>query len=167
MCHSDRSIAQIQSRFCCALLIAGIVDTALTKVKSGWGADAIWPGEEKDLRIVKLPAGVTSILVEPGPNPNNENSAVWVTYQVSHCPDPGFAFFWLTVAFIYNISQAVVDPDDFRRLALAISLYSWPRGVLMLKTCSVSDLCSCCCCWCCVAIGWDLMTQDTRHRQHS
>lgn len=38
--------------------------------------------EEKDLRITKLPAGVSSILVEPGPNPANDNSAVWVNYQV-------------------------------------------------------------------------------------
>jgi hypothetical protein len=38
--------------------------------------------EEKDLRITKLPAGVSSILVEPGPNPTNDNSAVWVNYQV-------------------------------------------------------------------------------------
>lgn len=38
--------------------------------------------EEKDLRITKLPAGVSSIMVEPGPNPTNDNSAVWVNYQV-------------------------------------------------------------------------------------
>jgi hypothetical protein len=31
---------------------------------------------------VKLPPGVSSMLVERGPNPKNENSAVWVTYQV-------------------------------------------------------------------------------------
>jgi len=49
----------------------------------------LWPlplplpaSEEKDLRITKLPAGVSSILVEPGPNPANDNSAVWVNYQV-------------------------------------------------------------------------------------
>jgi hypothetical protein len=38
--------------------------------------------EEKDLRITKVPAGVSSILVEAGPNPANDNSAVWVNYQV-------------------------------------------------------------------------------------
>jgi hypothetical protein len=38
--------------------------------------------EEKDLRITKLPAGVTSVMVEAGPNPANDNSAVWVNYQV-------------------------------------------------------------------------------------
>jgi hypothetical protein len=52
------------------------------QLRSAWGAATLWPGEEKELCIVKLPAGVTSLLVERGPNPKNENSAVWVTYQV-------------------------------------------------------------------------------------
>jgi hypothetical protein len=43
--------------------------------------------EEKDLRISKLPAGVSSVMVERGPNPTNDNSAVWVNYQVSQ-PGP-------------------------------------------------------------------------------
>ncbi|WIA09647.1 hypothetical protein OEZ85_009034 [Tetradesmus obliquus] len=59
-----------------------IVDSALTKLRAAWGAAPLWPGEEKDLRVVKLPAGASSLLVEAGPNPKNENSAVWVTYQV-------------------------------------------------------------------------------------
>ncbi|WIA29727.1 hypothetical protein OEZ86_012206 [Tetradesmus obliquus] len=70
-----------------------IVDSALTKLRAAWGAAPLWPGEEKDLRVVKLPAGASSLLVEAGPNPKNENSAVWVTYQVG--------------------------PDDLRRNALA------------------------------------------------
>jgi hypothetical protein len=52
------------------------------QLRSAWGAAALWPGEEKELRVVKLPPGVSSMLVERGPNPKNENSAVWVTYQV-------------------------------------------------------------------------------------
>jgi hypothetical protein len=54
----------------------------LLQLRTAWGGAALWPGEEKDLRVVKLPAGVSSLLVERGPNPKNENSAVWVTYQV-------------------------------------------------------------------------------------
>ena len=52
------------------------------QLRAAWGAAPLWPGEEKDLRVVKLPAGASSLLVEAGPNPKNENSAVWVTYQV-------------------------------------------------------------------------------------
>jgi hypothetical protein len=52
------------------------------QLRSAWGAAPLWPGEEKGLRVMKLPAGVSSLLVERGPNPKNENSAVWVTYQV-------------------------------------------------------------------------------------
>lgn len=61
---------------------SAMLEDARTKLTSAWGVASVWPGEEKDLRIVKLPAGVSSVLVEAGPNAANENSAVWVTYQV-------------------------------------------------------------------------------------
>lgn len=80
-----RTSAFSASLSCCLLCCfspCSIVDGALSKIQAGWGTTVLWPGEEKDLRIVKLPAGVTSILVEHGPNPKNENSAVWVMYQV-------------------------------------------------------------------------------------
>lgn len=41
------------------------------------------------MRITKVPAGVSSILVEAGPNPANDNSAVWVNYQVGRGGDGG------------------------------------------------------------------------------
>jgi hypothetical protein len=62
-----------------------VIDATLGKLTSAWGVSNVWPGEEKDLRVVKIPAGATSVLVEGGPNPSNENSAVWVYYQVRLC----------------------------------------------------------------------------------
>jgi len=41
----------------------------------------------RDMRAVRIPSGVTSVLDEPGPNPENKNSAISVMYQVRqrHC----------------------------------------------------------------------------------
>lgn len=66
--------------------------------------------EEKDLRITKLPAGVSSIMVEPGPNPTNDNSAVWVNYQVG-----------------YSFSRQLPDNRDDMHDGIAVCLACRPR----------------------------------------
>lgn len=59
-----------------------ISQTALEALSGPWGTRGLFPGEEKDLRMIKLPQGVSTALVEPGPNPTNDNSAAVVVYQV-------------------------------------------------------------------------------------
>jgi hypothetical protein len=119
-----------------------VVESALGSLERAWGAAAVWPGQEKDLRVIKVgrggggrahaaqrtlqpprgtaaapagsralpwaagstavnpsslshapqvPAGVTPVLCEDGPNPKDDNSAVTVLYQAR----PGGAR-WLT-----------------------------------------------------------------------
>ncbi len=49
---------------------------------TGWGSGPVLPGQEKDLRVVKLPDGACTLLEEAGPNPTDDNSAAMVMYQV-------------------------------------------------------------------------------------
>jgi hypothetical protein len=62
-----------------AAAISRQVDEALAAAAGG---SSIWPGEGKDVRVVKLPQGPTHLWSEPGPNPANDNSAVVVVFQV-------------------------------------------------------------------------------------
>lgn len=45
-------------------------------------AAPLFPSQARDMRIVQVPVGITSLLEEPGPNPSNDNSAVAVLFQV-------------------------------------------------------------------------------------
>jgi hypothetical protein len=62
-----------------ATAVSKQVDAALAAAAGG---GAIWPGESKDVRVVKLPAGATHAWSEPGPNAANDNSAVVAVFQV-------------------------------------------------------------------------------------
>ncbi len=60
-----------------------VVRGALESLLSGWGSTPPFPGQRKDLRMLKVPLGVGSVLEEPAPNAaNNTNSATMVLYQV-------------------------------------------------------------------------------------
>ncbi|KAF5840753.1 Metalloenzyme, LuxS/M16 peptidase-like protein [Dunaliella salina] len=46
------------------------------------GAKHVLPSQMRDMRTIRVPAGDTTLLEEPGPNPENKNSAISIMYQV-------------------------------------------------------------------------------------
>mmetsp|Transcript_10931 Transcript_10931/g.29980 ORF Transcript_10931/g.29980 Transcript_10931/m.29980 type:complete len:1056 (-) Transcript_10931:352-3519(-) len=46
------------------------------------GAKHVLSSQMRDMRTIRVPAGDTTLLEEPGPNPENKNSAVSIMYQV-------------------------------------------------------------------------------------
>ena len=43
----------------------------------------LFPSQQTELRVVKIPAGQPALLSMPVPNPANENSAIMISYQVA------------------------------------------------------------------------------------
>ena len=46
------------------------------------GSLPLFPSQQTELRVVKIPAGKPALLCMPVPNPVNENSAIIISYQV-------------------------------------------------------------------------------------
>ena len=88
----EAHLARALSRFVADALVAGSVRAsdaaalaagAVGDLARAFASGRVWPGQEKDLRVVKVPAGrAASVLVEDGPNPKDANSAAAVLYQV-------------------------------------------------------------------------------------
>ena len=45
-------------------------------------SEPLFPSQRAELRAMRLPDGMAALHSEAGPNPENENSAVFVQYQV-------------------------------------------------------------------------------------
>ena len=58
------------------------------RLATGCGCRPVFASQSRELRVLRLPAGATSVLSQPGPNPANDNSAIVVTHQ-ARCADPG------------------------------------------------------------------------------
>lgn len=52
------------------------------------GTRAIFASQRPESRIVRLPSGMGLLSSQPGPNPDNDNSAVVITFQVVYCSPP-------------------------------------------------------------------------------
>lgn len=48
------------------------------------GSRPVFPSQALQLRVVELRPGEPAVQSEPGPNPENENSAVFQLFQVRH-----------------------------------------------------------------------------------
>lgn len=62
--------------------VLALVESIEGQLLSTFNPRPLFPGEMKDLRALRLPAGQVSVWRERGPNLENENSALVATYQV-------------------------------------------------------------------------------------
>jgi len=62
--------------------IAGDLEGRLAEEEGRKGALPLLPSQRTECRVVKVPAGQATVYVKPGTDPNNDNSAVMVCFQV-------------------------------------------------------------------------------------
>eukprot|EP00873_Tetraselmis_striata_P029260 jgi/Tetstr1/449524/TSEL_036612.t1 len=85
-----RHHSKLLSRTFAEVLVMGNVSRAgacnlaqqVADMQRGAGSRQLFPSQRADTRIVQLPHGMPLLLAEPGPNPDNENSAVVITFQI-------------------------------------------------------------------------------------